>query len=508
MTSPVAHSAPSAWRIGIVVGFATAVAMWLIAFFLHLQGVTTQPRTTGIALMLCQVAGGLIAGRFAMAAWSAGILGLTAGLTTSLLNLLILGSVLTEPARTRADEALRPDAGMMIGGYLLLGAVVGIVAAIIGHRLLKPAAPTGSVSSHDPWITRFAWVAALSVIPVLFTGGLTTSNQAGLAVPDWPNTYATNMFLYPVSSMTGGKLYEHSHRLFGALAGLTVLGMFFFSFSAWIGSLLFSRGSANPKRVRLYAGATLLSLFAGIAVLVQGIIGGLRVTLADGADDEQAWSSAIESMPEISRSLALTTDNEKSIGLAVVHGVTGQLTFALLCVMACVLSWRWRSASAADKRSDTLLRWSSAAFFLAAVLQLSLGSVVRHLQHFHAIYAHIGFAVIVTALAFFASSRAIARYKDAPPLAPLGKAMLGLVCLQFALGWVALMFVVPHYDEQLGTTPLTAERPTSSVLTATAHQMTGAALLAIGAMLLVWAYRFTTAAKPSGTELGDSPAGA
>lgn len=491
-----------------MVGFATAVAMWLIAFFLHLQGLTADPRTTGIALIACQIAGGMIAGRFATAARAAGVLGLSAGLTTSLLNLLILGSVLTEPARTRADEALRPDAGMMIGGYLLLGAVVGILASIAGHRLLKPAPPAASDSSHDPWITRFAWVAALSVIPVLFTGGLTTSNQAGLAVPDWPNTYATNMFLYPVSSMTGGKLYEHSHRLFGALAGITVLGMFFFSVSAWIGSLVFSRAAATRNRVRLYASATLLSLVAGLAVLAQAIIGGLRVTLADGADDEEAWSNAIESMPEISRSLALTTDNEKSIGLALVHGVTGQLTFALLCVMACVLSWRWRSAAPSDRRSDTLLRWSSAAFFLAAVLQLSLGSVVRHLQHFHAVYAHIGFAVIVTALAFFAAARAIARYKDRQPLAPLGKAMLGVVCLQFALGWVALMFVVPHYDEHLGTTPLTAERPASSVLAATSHQMTGAALLAIGAMLVVWAFRYTTARKPTGTQLVEAPANA
>jgi len=498
---PGQRAAYPSWRIGIVIGFATAVAMWLIAFFLHLQGVTAHPRATGIALILCQVTGGLIAGRFAIGLRSAWSLGLTAGLSTSLLNLLILGSVLTEPARTRADEALRPDAGMMIGGYLALGAVVGILASVVGHRLLKPARTTAPDPSHDPWITRFAWVAALAVVPVLFTGGLTTSNQAGLAVPDWPNTYATNMFLYPVSSMTGGKLYEHSHRLFGALAGFTVLGLFLFSLLACIRE---PRAAAGTRS--LYARSTLFSLFAGLAVLSQGIIGGLRVTLADGSGDEDAWSSAIESMPEISRSLALTTDNEKSIGLAVVHGITGQLTFALLCVMACVLSWRWRSAAAGERRSDSLLRWSSAAFLIGAVLQLSLGSVVRHLQHFHAVYAHIGFAVIVTALAFFASARAIAKHADSKPLVPLGKSVLGVVCLQFALGWVALMFVVPHYDEHLGTTPLTAERPASSVLAATAHQMTGAALLALGAMLVVWAFRLTASSRRADPLVVGSPA--
>ena len=42
---------------------------------------------------------------------------------------------------------------------------------------------------------------------------------------DWPNTFGTNMFLYPLSKMTGGIYYEHAHRLFGALVGLTTIGL-------------------------------------------------------------------------------------------------------------------------------------------------------------------------------------------------------------------------------------------------------------------------------------------
>ncbi|MFU8829886.1 MAG: hypothetical protein ACNA8P_10710, partial [Phycisphaerales bacterium] len=328
MSETAAQPTPyPAWRIGIVVGFATAVVMWLIAFFLHLQGLTADARLTGIALILAQTGGCLLAGRYAGSSRSAWKLGLTTGLTTSLLNLLILGSVLTEPARTQADEALRPDAGLMVGGYLLLGAVIGIVGAIVGSRLLKRENSHQPDPSHDRWVSRFAWVAAFAVVPVLFTGGLTTSNQAGLAVPDWPNTYATNMFLYPVSSMTGGKLYEHTHRLFGSLAGVATLGLFIYSLTAWIGAR-----RRSPERTRYYRLATLLALGAGFAVLVQGIIGGYRVTLADGASDEESWSAAIQTVdPEmITRSFALTTDNPESLRLAVVHGVTGQLTFALL----------------------------------------------------------------------------------------------------------------------------------------------------------------------------------
>lgn len=483
-----------AWRVGVVVGFATTVVMWLIAFFLHLQGLTAEPWLTGVALILAQTGGSVLVGRFASSDRSAWKLGLTAGLTTSALNLLILGSVLTEPARVQADEAVRPDAWLMVAGYLSIGLILGIAGAVLGSRIVpREDDPVLAGSGHDRWVSRFAWVAAFAVVPVLFTGGLTTSNQAGLAVPDWPNTYATNMFLYPVSSMTGGKLYEHTHRLFGSLAGVTALGLFIYTLSAWIGS----RRTGSERR-SFYGIATLLSLGAGLAVLVQGIIGGFRVVLADGAEETDRWSAAIENMPadQIPANLALTSDNTTSLGLAVVHGITGQLTFALLCVIACVLSARWAKASMPTGKADGLMRLGAAAFLLVAVLQLSLGSATRHFQHLHALYSHIGFSVIVTGLAFFIAGRAVLKHSGSGPLPLLGKGVLGIVFLQFCLGWVALFVVVPHYAEAgVGTTPLAAERPASSVLVATMHQMTGAALLALGAMLAIWTYRLVAPAS-------------
>ena len=52
---------------------------------------------------------------------------------------------------------------------------------------------------------------------------MVTSKNVGLAVPDWPTTFGYNMFLYPLSRMTGAVYYEHAHRLFGSLVGLTTL---------------------------------------------------------------------------------------------------------------------------------------------------------------------------------------------------------------------------------------------------------------------------------------------
>ena len=65
-------------------------------------------------------------------------------------------------------------------------------------------------------------VAAATFI-LLMAGGLVTSNRAGMAVPDWPATFGSNMFLYPLSKMTGGIYFEHTHRLLGTFVGLAAI---------------------------------------------------------------------------------------------------------------------------------------------------------------------------------------------------------------------------------------------------------------------------------------------
>jgi len=73
------------------------------------------------------------------------------------------------------------------------------------------------------WRTGFAGVAVVAGLLVVVAGGLVTSLEAGLAVPDWPNSFGSNMFLYPLAKMTGGIYYEHAHRLYGSLVGLTTI---------------------------------------------------------------------------------------------------------------------------------------------------------------------------------------------------------------------------------------------------------------------------------------------
>lgn len=90
---------------------------------------------------------------------------------------------------------------------------------------------------------------------------MVTSRNVGLAVPDWPTTFGYNMFLFPFSKWVGGILFEHTHRLMGSLVGfLTII------LAVWLW-----RGDER-RWVRS------LGVIALLAVVLQGVLGGLRVT--------------------------------------------------------------------------------------------------------------------------------------------------------------------------------------------------------------------------------------
>ena len=82
-------------------------------------------------------------------------------------------------------------------------------------------------STDNPWLARYAACTAAAALVLICAGGLVTSHGAGMAVPDWPNTFGYNLFLFPVSKWVGGILYEHTHRLIASGVGLmtTVLAV-------------------------------------------------------------------------------------------------------------------------------------------------------------------------------------------------------------------------------------------------------------------------------------------
>lgn len=180
----------------------------------------------------------------------------------------------------------------------------------------------------------FAWFTVGATLLLVCSGGMVTSKNAGLAVPDWPTTFGYNMFLFPASKWVGGILFEHTHRLIASTVGLLTLVL-----AGWIWRV-------EARRV-----PRVLALAAVGAVILQGILGGLRVTMLK---DE----------------------------IGIFHACLAQAFLGLLVLLALLLSESWgkfqRRLPATKDFSRG--RWLVLGTTALIYLQLALGATMRH-QH-------------------------------------------------------------------------------------------------------------------------------
>ena len=315
---------------------------------------------------------------------------------------------------------------------------------------------TGERAGPSSWLVWFGGIAAAATMFLIGLGGLVTSAEAGLAVVDWPNSFGYNMFLYPLSRMTGGIYYEHAHRLFGALVGLTTV-----TFAILI--------QIHERRRWVKA----VGWAAVVMVVVQGIMGGLRVTGEFTMSQEAA-------------------DMSPSTVLALVHGIFGQLFFATLVSLTVFVRRDWIAPVRRLARASAGLDWKLGGFALAAlVLQLALGAAQRHLSH--AVLVHLGWGMlVVTPLLLIAGARAWS-LEELPVLKRIGMVLASGVGLQVMLGFIAYAVTGAAGGEPI---------PALDLVVATAHQWFGAALLGLTAMLVCWNGRLLTA---SGVEHESAP---
>lgn len=107
-------------------------------------------------------------------------------------------------------------------------------------------------------VSRFATATAVATFVLLLVGGLVNPTGSSLACPDWPLCYGS---AFP--EMTGGILFEHSHRLVATFVGaMTVV----------LGVLLFRARKQDRGYVKL-------AVLVVVMVVVQGVLGGLTVLL-------------------------------------------------------------------------------------------------------------------------------------------------------------------------------------------------------------------------------------
>jgi heme a synthase len=160
---------------------------------------------------------------------------------------------------------------------------------------------------------------------LIIAGGLVTSTDSGLAVPDWPKSYGTWM-----PPMVGGIFYEHGHRMVAAFVGLltAILALWFF---------------AREKRTWVRR----LGYIALLSVIVQGVLGGITVLYL------------------------LPTP------ISVMHATLAQTFFSLIVCLALFTSKSW-SAEPAEIAvpAGTRALWIGAV--CAVYVQLILGAWMRH----------------------------------------------------------------------------------------------------------------------------------
>ncbi len=184
-------------------------------------------------------------------------------------------------------------------------------------------------AQNDPWLNRFAWLTAAGTLFLICSGGMVTSKGVGLAVPDWPTTFGYNMFLFPASKWIGGIFFEHTHRLIASTVGLLTLIL-----AAW---LWFTERRSWLRKLGLVAVAT---------VILQGVLGGLRVTMLK---------------------------NE----IGIFHACLAQAFLGLLVFIALATSPSWSRVMLNAASPLRVIALTTTAFIY---IQLALGATMRH-QH-------------------------------------------------------------------------------------------------------------------------------
>ena len=270
------------------------------------------------------------------------------------------------------------------------------------------------------WLHRYNRVLAAVSLLLIAAGGLVTSTESGLAVPDWPTTYGYFMYSFPLSGMVGGILYEHGHRLIASTVGLMTIVL-----AVWL------------TRVESRRWVRRMGWLVLAAVVAQGLLGGLTVLYFLPAP------------------------------VSISHAGLAQVFFMLVVSLAVFTSPGWLSrygrdaATTRDVVSDTALRRLSIVTPIVVYVQILVGATMRHTGAGLAIpdfplafgrvvpptwdpgiavhFAHRIGAVVVVGLVVALSAHVVARQRARVELVRPALLLLLVVLTQFTLGaWIVL----------------------------------------------------------------------
>jgi cytochrome c oxidase assembly protein subunit 15 len=304
------------------------------------------------------------------------------------------------------------------------------------------------------WLHRYATFVSAATVLLIVAGGLVTSTQSGLSVPDWPTSYGWNMFTFPMKHMVGGILYEHGHRLIASGVGLLTVVL-----ALWV-------WRAEPRKWMRVLGFAALG-----SVILQGVLGGITVLFF------------------------LPT------AISTAHAGLAQIFFCLTIAISLFTSRSWQSTPSNGWVNDRMLRRVATTTTAIIYIQILVGATMRHSDAGLAIpdfplvfgrlvpplwtpqiaihYAHRIGALLVTLAIAATAGHVLYHHGDRKELMRPAILLVCLVLTQVTLG----AFVIWSKKD---------------VATNTAHVMTGALTLATSLVLTLRSHRlrFADAAEP------------
>ncbi|MDB6095267.1 MAG: cytochrome oxidase assembly [Verrucomicrobia bacterium] len=195
----------------------------------------------------------------------------------------------------------------------------------------------GRTPVHKPALALFAGIGTAWVFVLVMLGAFTTSIGAGMVFADWP---LSNGSINPSGWLTDiAKFAEHSHRLSaGLMSTITII------LAVWLW-MTESRGWLRK-----------LAVFAVALVLVQAVVGGLRVLL-----DHQHVEMVDTSVGRL---------------FAMLHAVLAQLFICTLLAVAVGCSKRWIAGNPTPISCE--VRRAGAICCLLLFIQLAIAAIMRH----------------------------------------------------------------------------------------------------------------------------------
>jgi len=251
------------------------------------------------------------------------------------------------------------------------------------------------------WLRRYAVFVACCTFGLVIAGGLVTSNDAALSVPDWPLSWGRL-----VPTWEGGIRYEFAHRVAAMLVGLLTVGL-----AVWIHwqakacpTTAVGHALACQSERSSDSGGTRLAWAAVVVVLLQAGLGGVAVRFVT-----PAWAT-------------------------IAHASMAQLFFAIM-VAICVGLYAGFGGS-----------WAAPTLICTVALfaQTVLGAGVRY--GVIAAVAHIAGAVLATILVMWAGLSILMQHMDNPKLRRAAMLLLSIAFSQVFLGIGALMARVAYAD--------------------------------------------------------------